>query len=75
MQVLHRLLRLGCARAPDREVGASTVEYALIVFAIAATMVVALVALGPPVHGLFDTTCTSFSDGITASGGASAGCS
>ena len=73
MYVLHGLLRIRRERAPDA--GASTVEYALIVFAIAATMVVALVALGPPVHGLFDTTCTTFSDGITASGGTAAGCS
>ena len=30
------------------------------VFAIAAAMVIALFALGPPVRGLFDTTCQTF---------------
>jgi Flp pilus assembly pilin Flp len=54
------------ARADD---GASTVEYALIVFAIAATIVMAVVALGPPVLGLYDGTCRSIKGG--ASGPAS----
>ena len=36
---------------------ASSVEYGLVVFAIAAAIVIALFALGPPVRGLFDTTC------------------
>ncbi len=49
--------------------GASTVEYALIVFAIAATIVMAVVALGPPVLGLYDGTCRSIKGG--ASGPAS----
>jgi Flp pilus assembly pilin Flp len=52
---------------PDR--GASSVEYALIVFAIAATIVMAVVALGPPVLGLYDGTCRSIEGG--ASGPAS----
>jgi Flp pilus assembly pilin Flp len=33
------------------------VEYGLVVFAIAAVVAVAVFALGPPVRGLFDTTC------------------
>ena len=45
--------------------GASSVEYGLIVFAIAATIVVALFALGPPVYGLFDTTCAAINGGET----------
>ncbi|HEY4314948.1 MAG TPA: Flp family type IVb pilin [Actinomycetes bacterium] len=49
--------------------GASTVEYALIVFAIAATIVMAVVALGPPVLGLYDGTCRAVKGG--ASGPAS----
>ena len=49
--------------------GASTVEYALIVFAIAATIVIAVVALGPPVLGLYDGTCRAVKGG--ASGPAS----
>jgi Flp pilus assembly pilin Flp len=51
------------------ERGASTVEYALIVFAIAATIVMAVVALGPPVLGLYDGTCRAIKGG--ASGPAS----
>jgi Flp pilus assembly pilin Flp len=51
------------------EHGASTVEYALIVFAIAATIVLAVVALGPPVLGLYDGTCRAIQGG--ASGPAS----
>jgi len=42
---------------PHSDAGASSVEYGLIVFAIAAAMVVALFALGPPVSALFGTTC------------------
>jgi Flp pilus assembly pilin Flp len=45
------------------ERGASSVEYALIVFAVAATIVVALFALGPPVYGLFDGTCQAVKGG------------
>jgi pilus assembly protein Flp/PilA len=54
------------ARAMTRrrsDEGASSVEYGLIVFAIAATIVVALFALGPPVYGLFDTTCSAIKGG------------
>lgn len=43
--------------ASGDDAGASSVEYGLIVFAIAATMVAALFALGPPVLGLYDGTC------------------
>ena len=42
---------------PLPDAGASSVEYGLVVFAIAAAIVIALFALGPPVVGLFDTTC------------------
>jgi Flp pilus assembly pilin Flp len=41
--------------SPDA--GASSVEYGLVVFAIAAVITIAVFALGPPVRGLFDTTC------------------
>jgi Flp pilus assembly pilin Flp len=44
-------------RMPHGDAGASSVEYGLIVFAIAACVVIAVFALGPPVRGLFDTTC------------------
>ena len=49
--------------AGDR--GASSVEYALIVFAVAATVVIALMALGPPVYELFDTTCQAVKGGAS----------
>ncbi|HEX4698783.1 MAG TPA: Flp family type IVb pilin [Actinomycetes bacterium] len=57
------------ARGVRADGGASTVEYALIVFAIAATIVMAVVALGPPVLGLYDGTCRAVRGG--ASGPAS----
>jgi Flp pilus assembly pilin Flp len=59
--------RRGRGAAGER--GASTVEYALIVFAIAATIVVAVVSLGPPILGLYDGTCRAVKGG--ASGPAS----
>src|SRR6188768_161497 len=49
--------------------GASSVEYALIVFAIAATMVVALFALGPPVYDLFDSSCQAVNGGVSGAAG------
>ena len=45
--------------------GASTVEYALIVFAVAATIVLAVVSLGPPVLGMYDGTCRAVKGGAT----------
>ena len=63
------------ARGVTAERGASSVEYALVVFAIAATMVVALVALGPPVYGLFDGTCQAVKGGIDTAGGGPTSCS
>ena len=51
------------------DAGASSVEYGLIVFAIAATMVFALVALGPPVRGLFEGTCTAMKGGADGPAG------
>jgi pilus assembly protein Flp/PilA len=39
--------------------GASAVEYGLIVFAIAALIVVAVVALGGTVRGLFQDSCNT----------------
>jgi Flp pilus assembly pilin Flp len=53
------------AREPRNDSGASTVEYALIVFAIAATIVMAVVALGPPVLGLYDGTCRAVKGGAS----------
>ena len=57
------------ASSPPAERGASSVEYALIVFAVAATIVVALFALGPPVYGLFDGTCQAVKGGIDGAAG------
>ncbi len=45
------------------EAGASSVEYGLIVFAIAAAITVALFALGPQVVGMYDHTCKAFAGG------------
>ncbi len=56
------------ASSPPAERGASSVEYALIVFAVAATIVVALFALGPPVYGLFDGTCQAVKGGVENAG-------
>ena len=63
--------RLG---APRGDAGASSVEYGLIVFAIAAVITIAVFALGPPVLGLFDTTCRSVHNGIMDSGGTASSC-
>ena len=51
------------------EDGASSVEYALIVFAVAASIVVALFALGPPVYGLFAGTCQAVKGGVVGAAG------
>ena len=63
--------RLG---APRGDAGASSVEYGLIVFAIAAVITIAVFALGTPVLGLFDTTCHSVRGGIVDSGGTAPSC-
>jgi Flp pilus assembly pilin Flp len=39
------------------DAGASSVEYGLIVFAIAAAVVIAVFALGRPVFAMFDNSC------------------
>lgn len=55
-------------RGWHRDDGASSVEYALVLFAIAATMVVALFALGGPVFDLFDATCRAIKEGVSGPG-------
>lgn len=67
--------RTGHAAVLGLDRGASSVEYGLVVFAIAATIVVALFALGPQVYGLFDTTCQTVKVGIENSGGSAQACS
>jgi Flp pilus assembly pilin Flp len=57
------------APAEASDGGASSVEYALIVFAIAATIVIALMALGPPVYGLFDSSCQAVKGGVSGAAG------
>ena len=59
-------------RTAHPDAGASSVEYGLIVFAIAAAIVIALVALGSPVLGLYDGTCRAMKGG--AAGPASQSC-
>jgi Flp pilus assembly pilin Flp len=46
--------------------GASSVEYGLIVFAIAAAIVIAVVAFGDVVTGTFTTSCDTFQSTRTA---------
>ena len=55
---------VGREDAGGRDRGASSVEYGLVVFAIAATIVLAVVALGPAVYGLFDTTGQAVNGGV-----------
>lgn len=52
------------------DAGASSVEYGLIVFAIAATVVIAVVALGRPVFAMYDNSCTTVKSAIESSQGA-----
>jgi len=47
--------------------GASAVEYALLLTAIAAVIVVVIFALGNAVTGLYSDTCTRIDDQVTAS--------
>jgi pilus assembly protein Flp/PilA len=57
------------ARSRD-ETGASSVEYALIAVAVAALVVAVVFVLGGYVKGMFDNTCTSFSQsGWSTAGG------
>jgi pilus assembly protein Flp/PilA len=57
--------------APSGDDGASAVEYGLIVFAIAALIVVIVFALGGVVQNLFGSTC----DSVTAQTSAPDKCS
>lgn len=54
------------------DTGASAVEYGLIVFAIAALIVVVVFALGGSVRALFSNTCTKIDSKVTST---SASCS
>ena len=53
MPLVHR------TPAPDRERGASAVEYALVLVGIAALIVLAVVGLGGKTDAMFDDTCTT----------------
>ncbi len=72
MTVRERVAEARTVPRGDR--GASSVEYGLVVFAIAATIVVALFALGPQVYGLFDTTCQAVRGGVENNGGPPQAC-
>lgn len=50
---------LGRRRLDRDDRGASSVEYGLIVFAIAAAVVIAVVALGGQTLGLFERSCAA----------------
>lgn len=47
------------ASLPDSELGASAVEYGLLISGIAVVIVFAVFAFGGGVQGLFDDTCAS----------------
>jgi Flp pilus assembly pilin Flp len=51
----------------DRDAGASSVEYGLVVFAIAAVVVAVIFALGGIVGSLFSDTCSSVASVATSS--------
>jgi pilus assembly protein Flp/PilA len=59
MPLVHR------TPAPERERGASAVEYALVLVGIAALIVIAVVGLGGKTNAMFDDTCTEI-DGQAA---------
>ena len=52
----------------DAEMGASAVEYGLLIVAIAAVIVVIIFALGGVVQGLFSKTCSTVSENASAGG-------
>lgn len=62
---------LGQRQHPVAERGASAVEYSLLIAGMAAVLVLAILALGGPVTGLFTDTC----DELDAQTSVSAGCS
>ncbi len=47
------------ASLPDSELGASAVEYGLLISGIAVVIVLGVFAFGGGVQGLFDETCAS----------------
>lgn len=52
----------------NRDTGASAVEYALIVFAIAAVIVAVVFTLGLYVRGLYSNTCSAVAGQVSAPG-------
>jgi len=55
-----------CAPVVRRESGASAVEYALIVVAIAAVVVAAAVALGSITTSMFSDSCSALDSHVSA---------
>lgn len=64
------LARIRTIQAQKREEGASAVEYALLVAAIAALIVIVVFAFGGMVQSIFQDTC----DSISSEGSTSADC-
>jgi pilus assembly protein Flp/PilA len=58
---LRILLNARIAKMDER--GASAVEYGLLIAGIAAAIVVAVMAFGPVLSGMFSNTCTSINGG------------
>lgn len=61
-------------KSRDTELGASAVEYGLLVAAIAALIVIIVFALGGVVRDTFDTTCDTIKNKGTAVGTADNKC-
>lgn len=57
------------------EDGASAVEYGLIVFAVAALIVIVVFSLGAVNEASYQDSCTKIRDGYTASGATAPNCS
>ena len=61
------LARIRTMQAQKADEGASAVEYALLVAAIAALIVLIVFAFGGLINNIFHDTCKSINDGTTSS--------
>ena len=60
------LARIRTIQAQKGDEGASAVEYALLVAAIAALIVIVVFAFGGLIQNIFSDTCTAIGDGTTS---------
>ena len=68
IRLVHRLMAAKNESGARHESGASAVEYALLIVAIAAVIVVIIFALGGVVRGLFSKTCSTISGQASVAG-------